>query len=1069
MPQIVPAVIAAAKWVWAAKTFVAAAVKFVATTAAVHAVSRALQPKSSLGSIRATGMQVNVRDPAAPRAIIYGQRKVSGVLYPVGVSGSANEYLHLLLLVAGHEVEELGDVYFNDEVVTLDGSGNATGTYAGVARIKKHLGTYNETVDTALQTDLGSSYWSSAHKLGGIAYLYIRLKFNQEKFAGGVPEFWVMCKGRKVWDPRDSGQSATDPATWTWSSNAALCLLDWVRGVPMRNSAGTLVRNFGLRAADAEISESAVEEAANVCDETVVLADATTEARYAAHGVLYTNTLAGDGIEALRSAMAGECVFVGGAWLIRAGAYRSPTVTITDSDLRGPLVGVQVKPSRRELCNGVKGVFIAAANNWQPADFPPVTNSTYTTQDGGERLWHDVEWPFTVSNATAQRLAKIVLERSRQAISLTARCKLTAMQVQVTDVVNLTHARFGWSAKPFEVVSFAFVVENDAAGNPYLGVDLGLRETASGVWDWANGEETAIDLAPNTDLPGVLDVGEPSSLSVSNSVTQQEDGTTVPRLAVTWTAPSDIHVTSGGLIRLEYKLTAASDWLPVTTMRGDITSAFILAVVIGQAYTVRVRAESNLGVASDWVTSGSVTVTGDATGPAAPGTPTVTAYPGFNRAVWTASSAADVSEYRIYRNTSNTTVGATLLGETAGLDWDDPTATPGTAYYYFISAVDFSDNEGSKTSAGSVTTALAPVGAAVPSAPTAATKSADGTYLAGDGTVFSSITMSVPALPTNAVWQNVLYRRNGATEWLVAAQLKNTGTVSVRIDDLTPGVSYDVATQAWSGAGGSSETTATSSPFTAPNSTSGPATPSGGVLSGQGVVPKYYPFGNAHLPGCVISWAENTEADLAHYEVKATGTDSDGAVDYTWTLYDLGGTGPFRTTENRITLYNLTASAGYVRVRAVNSTGVASAWYRIGNANTAYSIGAGNMAVQSSSAVAISGGDIDNFVTTAITTGGGSSSREVVCVLDANEVFALSGGAYFESENFSLTNRGFSTKPDVGLCVVVDPPGDLDVFYDWTHASNSSTNAVITFVSRDHSTAISAGNRRVHIRLVEYD
>lgn len=130
---------------------------------------------------------------------------------------------------------------------------------------------------------------------------------------------------------------------------------------------------------------------------------------------------------------------------------------------------------------------------------------------------------------------------------------------------------------------------------------------------------------------------------------------------------------------------------------------------------------------------------------------------------------------------------------------------------------------------------------------------------------------------------------------------------------------------------------------------------------------------------------------------------------------------------------------------------------------------AGNMLNQNASAVAITGGDVDNFTTTGITTGGGSSSRKVLCVFDANEVFSLAGGAYFESENFSLTNRGFSTKPDVGLCVVVDPPGDLDVFYDWTHGSNSSTNAVITFVSRDHSTAISAGSRRIHITLIEYD
>jgi hypothetical protein len=41
-------------------------------------------------------------------------------------------------------------------------------------------------------------------------------------------------------------------------------------------------------------------------------------------------------------------------------------------------------------------------------------------------------------------------------------------------------------------------------GVPRLSIDLVLRETASGVFDWSSGEETAIDLAPNTMLPNRL-------------------------------------------------------------------------------------------------------------------------------------------------------------------------------------------------------------------------------------------------------------------------------------------------------------------------------------------------------------------------------------------------------------------------------------------------------------------------------------------------------------------------------------------------------------------------------------
>ena len=81
-----------------------------------------MSKRGAVGSVRDAMLEVNVRDPAAPRQIIYGLRRVSGVFYPVAVSGTNNEYLHVLLLIAGHEVQEIGDIYFNDELVELTGT-----------------------------------------------------------------------------------------------------------------------------------------------------------------------------------------------------------------------------------------------------------------------------------------------------------------------------------------------------------------------------------------------------------------------------------------------------------------------------------------------------------------------------------------------------------------------------------------------------------------------------------------------------------------------------------------------------------------------------------------------------------------------------------------------------------------------------------------------------------------------------------------------------------------------------------------------------------------------------------
>lgn len=837
MPQVIPAVVAAVKWVWAAKTFIAAAIKYVAILYATSTISRALQKKPSIASLRSLGSEVNVRDPAAPRQIIYGKRRVSGVLYPVGTSGTKNEYLHVLLLVAGHEVEELGKVYFNDEEVTLDGSGNATGKYAGYVRVLKHTGTYNQTVDTSLQSDLGSGTWTNNHRLQGIAYLYLRFKHNPDLFAG-VPDIYCDVKGRKVFDPRDGTQVAATYSTWKWSDNAALCLADWVRGVPTLNGAGTLVRNYGLGALDDEIDTTALTTAANICDESITT-DSGTEARYTANGVIMSSTRAGDGIDVLKSAMAGDCVYVGGTWLILAGAYRTPTVTLTQSDLRAPLAGVRLKPSRKELCNMVRGVYVSPENNWQPTDFPPVKNSTYKTQDGGEDLSLDIELPFTTSPATAQRLSKIIMERSRQGISFTARCKLTALQVQVGDVILFTYDRFGWTAKPFEVLGFAFTPEPDENENLYLGVDLTLKETASGVWDWANGEETTVDLAPNTSLPNPFSVPTPSAPTLTSGSTvaiQQTDGTILNRIKVVWTAPASEYVTNGGRVWIEYKQTASSDWITwANDIRGDQTQDFILDVKVGVSYDVRLRFENSVGVRGS------------------------------------------------YSSTSTHTVAAVSVSVTD---------------------------------------------------PTAATNTASGFYTAGDGTVFSYLTFSIPTLPAGAAKQFLVYKRSTDTDWLVAAgPLTNTASaVTVTINDLTPGVIYAVATLALSSLDGPSNyVAATSSPFTAPTKNTNSDAPTSvtytaGNSSTFNEPSKFGALGVQYMTK--VTWAIPSGKDVKRWQWVTTITDTDAAAD---TAANPVGPGlqPNYVEEAKVVISadaQLLSTPLYFRVRSINDSGVASAW-----------------------------------------------------------------------------------------------------------------------------------------------
>lgn len=555
-------------------TFLANVAVSLASSFVLGAVSKALSPKPKAASFSAIlrDRTVAVRQPITVHRIIFGQQRVSGP-YTFLHSTESNKYLHMVLTLAAHEVEEIGSVYFNDELVPLDASGNASGKYAGHVVVKKGLGTANDAdLINTLVTNT-NNVWTANHKQSGRAKIYVRLTWNQDLFGGGLPNITAIVKGKKLYDPRTGAT--------VYSNNAALCIRDYLA------SSG-----YGLGEPAARLDDASFVAAANVCDETVSLTGGGTEQRYTCNGTIDTDAKPKEALQRLLSSCAGTLPYSGGKWRLLAGAYRTPAISLSEAELDGP-IKVNARVSRRELFNAVKGVFVNPADFWQPTDFPPITNATYLSQDQGERIWKDITLEFTTSAATAQRLAKIDLERARQQITTVWPCNLKAMRVQVGAVVNLNNTRFGWSNKPFEVVDWQFAIRGDSDA-PRLGVDLTLRETAATVYDWNSGEETVLDPAPDTNLPNPFTVIAPSVPSVTESLYQTSGSAGVKaRATVSWTGFDQFATT----YQVEYKLNSASVWRvePQTSS----TTLDINDIAPGK-YDFRVKAINTIGVSSGY-------------------------------------------------------------------------------------------------------------------------------------------------------------------------------------------------------------------------------------------------------------------------------------------------------------------------------------------------------------------------------------------------------------------------------------------------------------------------------------
>jgi len=466
---------------------VAGIVGYLAITVVTSWALQALAPKPDFGALDSNGILVNRKDAVSPHQFIYGQARVGGTVTYYESTGNNNEFLHQIIAIAGHEVEEIGDIYINDEVVTWNAStGLVDGKWKDKIRIRKHLGDQT-TPDADLLAE--SEQVTGAFVGNGIAYLYVRYEYDQDVFANGLPLVTAVVKGKKVYDPRSD--------TTAWSANAALCVRDYITS------------GYGLQ--DSDVDNTAFSVAANVCDENITLSGGGTEKRYMMNGVITAGESHSTILGRMMTSCAGTLFWGAGKWKLIAADYVAPTKVLTLDDLRSN-ISLDTRANLRDQFNAVQGTFNDADSRWVTVDYPPFTSSVFETEDGGDETALDMQLPLTTSGATAQRIAKLTLFRAREQMTFTADFGLNALDVEVGEIIALTIDRYGWDEKEFEVAAWKFG-PNGEAGD--LRVTLTLRETSEAAFDW-NAEESAI-ISNNTSLPSPL-VAPAAGISLSTEL-----------------------------------------------------------------------------------------------------------------------------------------------------------------------------------------------------------------------------------------------------------------------------------------------------------------------------------------------------------------------------------------------------------------------------------------------------------------------------------------------------------------------------------------------------------------------
>lgn len=338
---------------------------------------------------------------------------------------------------------------------------------------------------------------------------------RQERWPSVPPLVEVLADWSKVWDPRDNTQDPDDPATWDYSANQALCILDALRQNPVRpySTGGLFMPSF--------------EDAADICDELVPLKAGGNEPRYSVTGtVVWQNTEIEDQLGPLYAAGAARPIRVGGRLGICPGAYMDSVLTVTDM-LEG---GIEITGTQAgDIPNVLRTSYTSASRLGEDAELTAYSIPGALTADAGVPLVRDLDLRFAGSPTQAQRVQKIegaMLRRQRR-ITFVAPPAAANLVAGSNFTLSLP--------APWNAMNGAYRVERIHPAIDLVGEGgVALRCPVTAVW-WAPGiyawdedtdEVTIVDESFDGSISAVLKPTPGSAIGADGSI------------STTWTMPA---------------------------------------------------------------------------------------------------------------------------------------------------------------------------------------------------------------------------------------------------------------------------------------------------------------------------------------------------------------------------------------------------------------------------------------------------------------------------------------------------------------------------------------------------
>lgn len=474
----------------------AAAAKFALLAGANAVIANQNKPEPQ-------GQLINLAiSPNEPRRLIIGKRMTGGLLVDWMINGSKNQYLYTVTYLCEGPINRLTKVFSGGREVysipLVHGVRTEIPAFSISGGPRLYLTFYDGRTGQAADPRLMSEFpgqWNANKRGTGMAYVVSEIWYDSD-IQTRPPTLSYEVEGALLYDRRldttagGSGAHRFDnPSTWQYSTNPMVALDHYILGRYLG-----AVKTFGLGLPSQDFPFADFVPIANLCDELVALKAGGTQRRYEANGYLFADRSFKDTIMDLCRAMDARAADFGGRIGVLDNQPRSPVMEITEADvIEGSREQYRPKSSYVELFNGVTGTFINPDQNYQPTDFPRITDATWQAQDGGQMKLDTIDFEMEVSQERAERLASNYIARRRRQARLSGTYRLRTIQLEQGDWFIRSGGRFG-AGKTFEVMDRVFDPVSKTVTIAAFEVD-----PADTAWD----ETEAADLItyPSPDTP----------------------------------------------------------------------------------------------------------------------------------------------------------------------------------------------------------------------------------------------------------------------------------------------------------------------------------------------------------------------------------------------------------------------------------------------------------------------------------------------------------------------------------------------------------------------------------------